>query len=234
MSMIYLFSTQNYCGGRVLSMDFIQKVNELCKENDIKLHLDGSRVLNAAVASNTDPKEICKYFNSINLCLSKGVGAPVGSILTGDREFIERAARARQVLGGAMRQSGVLAAAALVGLGNIDIQLRKDHENAKLLAEGIQAKSNGLLFVDVSNIQTNIIHARITNKRIDSNTLLNRLIQITDDEQKALTGRFVVRLGYIDKYNLRILTHCDVNTNDILMAIKKINYVTNELIKNLD
>lgn len=218
----------------MLPTDFMEKMYELCKENDIKLHLDGSRVLNAAVASNTDPKDICKYFNSINLCLSKGVGAPVGSILAGDREFIDRAARARQVLGGAMRQSGVLAAAALVGLDSVDKQLRKDHENAKLLAQGIQEQSNGLLFVDVPNVQTNIVHARINNKRIDSNTLLNRLTNITDDEENVLNGRYVVRLGYIDKYNLRILTHCDVNTNDILIAIKKINYVSSELLKNLN
>jgi len=230
--LICLENTQNYCGGRILPLSFVEKVANVCKENNIFLHLDGARILNAAVGSNTDVKEICKYFDSVNICFSKGVGAPVGSALAGSKEFIRRAARARQVLGGSLRQSGVLTACCLTGLEDYKEKIALDHKNAKTLAEGIVKRSHGLLHVDLECVETNIILVRSTDKRLESKNLIKRLAEVKDEEIEVLKGRNCVKFGIIDKHRMRVLTHCDVSENDVQLALNKIELVCLNFVKS--
>ena len=122
---------------KVLTVEYIQSVGQLCKQYDLKFHMDGARLMNAAVALNVDPIKLVEPCDSISFCLSKGLAAPVGSLVVGTNDFIQQAKRLRKVLGGGMRQAGILAAAGIISLTEMPKLLHLDHQNAKLLAEGL-------------------------------------------------------------------------------------------------
>jgi threonine aldolase len=132
-----LFCLENTQGGRVLPMEYLERAQLCAKEHGLSLHLDGARVFNAAVALGVGVEEIAARFDTVSVCLSKGLGAPVGSVLCGSREFIDKARRWRKVAGGGMRQAGVLAAGCIHALENHVERLAEDHENAALLASGL-------------------------------------------------------------------------------------------------
>ncbi len=125
-----------------------------------------------------------------------------------------------------MRQSGVLAAPALVGLEEMYEKLAVDHQNAKYLANGLVDQSNGLIYVKQEQVETNIILAHLTDNRITTKALIRRMNEITDAEKSALGENIIVKLGYVDKRVLRVITHCDVNQDDLKLALKKLEYVT--------
>lgn len=153
--LICLENTQNFCGGRVLSAEYMDAAGELAHERGLKLHVDGARLWNAAVALNVSPARLVKAADSVSVCLSKGLGAPVGSVVAGSAEFVEQARRNRKVVGGSMRQAGVLAAAGIVAVTEMVERLADDHANAKALAEGL-AQLEGIE-VDPSTVETNIV-----------------------------------------------------------------------------
>lgn len=153
--LICLENTQNFCGGRVLPLDYMDAAGDLAHERGLKLHVDGARLWNAAVALNVSPARVVKNADSVSVCLSKGLGAPVGSVVVGSHEFIEKARRNRKVVGGAMRQAGVLAAAGIVAVTEMVERLADDHANAKQLAEGL-AQIEGIA-IDPSTVETNIV-----------------------------------------------------------------------------
>ncbi len=152
---ISLENTHNRCSGAVLPMDYIQQVATLARARGVYLHLDGARIFNAAVALGVDAAEIARPFEVVNFCFSKGLCAPVGSIVCGGAAFIQEARRTRRMLGGGMRQAGVLAAAALVALNEMIDRLAEDHEHARILAEGL-ANITGV-HIDPARVQTNIV-----------------------------------------------------------------------------
>lgn len=135
--LVALENTHNTCGGRVLPLPFIRDVEAFCKDARLKLHIDGARLANASVASNTAMSDLVAGADSVSLCLSKGLGAPVGSILAGTEEFIYSAKRLRKSLGGGMRQAGIIASAGLFALEHQVARLAEDHANAKALAQGL-------------------------------------------------------------------------------------------------
>jgi threonine aldolase len=153
--LICLENTQNFCGGRALPVDYMDRVGDFAHERGLKLHVDGARLWNAAVALNVSPARLVKNADSVSVCLSKGLGAPVGSVVVGSAEFIEKARRNRKVVGGAMRQAGVLAAAGIVAVTEMVERLADDHANAKTLAEGL-AQIDGIE-IDPSTVETNIV-----------------------------------------------------------------------------
>jgi len=153
-----LLSLENTIGGKVLSLDYQRRARNLCDEHNLLLHLDGARVFNAAVKSNCDVKEITKHYDSVSVCLSKGLGAPVGSLLLGSKAFIARAIRLRKVVGGGMRQAGILAAAGRIALEEGPLRLEEDHENAGYLSAGLANIQQ--LEIDPAHTQTNIVYAR--------------------------------------------------------------------------
>lgn len=152
---IAIENTQNRCGGTVLSIDYLSALHALAREHHVPVHMDGARIFNAAVASDTPVDVIASYADSVQFCLSKGLGAPIGSIVAGSEEFIGRAKAARKILGGAMRQAGVIAAAGIVALQEMPERLREDHRRARRLAEGL-AEIDGVT-VDLETVQTNIV-----------------------------------------------------------------------------
>lgn len=157
-----LLSLENTVGGKVISQDYTQRAYDFSKEQGLALHLDGARAFNAAVALNLPLKAITSRFDSVSLCLSKGLGAPAGSVLCGDRAYIEEARKWRKMVGGGLRQAGVLAAAGMYGLENNIQRLQEDHDNAKWLAEQLRAvpvlardadfirQETNMVFVDLS------------------------------------------------------------------------------------
>jgi threonine aldolase len=140
--LIELENTHNRCGGAVISAEYLQSVAEIAKRHNLYLHLDGARIFNAAAALGVDAKEMTAPVDSVTFCLSKGLCAPVGSLLCGSAEFIKRARRIRKQLGGGMRQAGILAAAGIVALEDMVDRLAEDHKRAKLLAAGLSKLSS--------------------------------------------------------------------------------------------
>lgn len=154
--LIALENTQNRCGGSVLTPDYMDAVGALALAHRLKLHVDGARLWNAAVALGVSPARLAATADSVSVCFSKGLAAPVGSAVAGSREFIRRARRMRKQVGGGMRQAGVLAAAALVALEEMVERLAEDHEHARRLAHGLAAIDG--IRLDPTSVQTNIVY----------------------------------------------------------------------------
>ena len=152
--LVCLENTSNRGGGSCYDLNEIKKIKQVCVENDLSLHLDGARLWNALVAKNEIPKQYGEIFDSISICLSKGLGCPVGSVLIGKKTFIKKARRVRKVFGGGMRQAGFLAAAGVYALKNHIERLKEDHEHAKQIGQAI---SKSPIASSVLPIETNII-----------------------------------------------------------------------------
>jgi len=191
-----LLCLENTQGGKVLPMDYMEAARTFVDTHNLSLHLDGARVFNAAVKLQVEVKEITRYFDTVSCCLSKGLGAPVGSVLCGSKEIIQKARRWRKVLGGGMRQAGILAAAGLYALENHVTRLEQDHENARRLARGLSEIKE--IDMDPQGVQTNILFADITAdiKQLYEHLKKNKII--------------------IDPTrHLRLVTHMDITPKDI-------------------
>lgn len=158
--LICLENTHNRGGGSIWTIEQIAEISQLARGRGIRMHLDGARLWNASVATGIPEREYAALFDSVNVCFSKGLGAPVGSALAGSREFIERAHRFRKQFGGGMRQSGIIAAGALYALEHHRARLAEDHANAQMLAKAL-ARMPGVE-LDLADVQTNIILFRVT------------------------------------------------------------------------
>ena len=154
-ALICVENTHNRGGGTVYGLDKLAGIREVADSRGIPMHLDGARIFNAAVKLGVDASEIAKYFDSIQFCLSKGLSAPVGSLLAGDAAYIEKARKYRKMLGGGMRQAGIIAAAGIIALEKMVDRLHEDHENARILAEGLSRIPG--FSVDLNTVETNIV-----------------------------------------------------------------------------
>jgi len=172
---IALENTHNRHGGSILSMDYIYEVHKIAKDNGIKFHLDGARLWNASAATGISIKDYCTPFDTISICLSKGMGAPVGSVLVGDRKIIEKAHKWRKILGGGMRQSGILAAAGLYAIKNNFQLLKVDHENALSFAKYLSESS--LIHLDLAKVQTNMVFFDVIDS-INVNLLIQKCLKL--------------------------------------------------------
>lgn len=192
-----LLCLENTRSGKVLPLDYLACAREFTREHGLGLHLDGARVFNAAVKLGVDVREITRHVDTVSFCLSKGLGAPVGSLLCGSSELVRKARRWRKVLGGGMRQAGVFAAAGQVALERNVARLALDHANAARLAEGLLEA--GGLGIDAETVQTNMVFAHVAPER------LRPFIEF-------MRGRGV-RLS--ERNPLRMVTHLDVSAEDI-------------------
>lgn len=200
-----LLSLENTINGKVLPLSYLAQAREFVDANGLSLHLDGARVYNAAVALDIDVKEIAQYFDSMTICLSKGLAAPIGSLLLGNREFIAKARRLRKMVGGGMRQAGILAAAGKLALTEQVEQLKLDHSNAKLLANQL-AELPGFS-VNPEFVQTNIVFAKL-DASVDIHAIAKKL------QQQGIT---------ISAGNpVRFVTHKDISEQDILTFTEKL------------
>ncbi|HXF63299.1 MAG TPA: low-specificity L-threonine aldolase, partial [Caldilineaceae bacterium] len=168
--LLCLENTHNFCGGRVLPLAYMDAAGELARRRGLKLHVDGARLWNAAVALNVAPARLVQMADSVSVCLSKGLGAPVGSVVAGDQEFIRRARRNRKVVGGSMRQAGVIAAAGIVAITEMIERLADDHANAKRLAEGL-AQIDGIE-IDPATVETNLVFFTLVREDVTPATLV--------------------------------------------------------------
>jgi len=153
-------STSNRGGGSIWPLERIREVHDVAREAGLAMHLDGARIWNASIAAGVPERDYAQYFDSVSVCFSKGLGAPVGSCLAGGAEFIDRARRFRKMFGGGMRQAGIIAAGALHALRNHRDRLADDHANAKVLAEGLAAIDG--IELDAATVETNIVIFRVT------------------------------------------------------------------------
>jgi len=196
-----LLCLENTIGGQVLPMTYIKEATDLAKSHGLNNHLDGARLFNAAVKLGCDATEITKNFDSVSICLSKGLGAPVGSVLCGSKDFIKTARRWRKMLGGGMRQAGIIAAAGIYALENNIDRLSDDHDNARLLGEGL-AKIDELE-VDMDALHTNMVFFKPRNGDFQALTdYLGRNNILVDAEKK-----------------IRLVTHMQVSSEDMLKVI---------------
>lgn len=192
-----LLCLENTHAGRVLPLDYLARARQLCNEQGLGLHMDGARIFNAAVTLGVPVREIAGHVDSVSVCLSKGLGAPVGSLLCGSREFVATARRWRKAVGGGMRQAGILAAAGILALtGNVD-RLAEDHANARRLAEGLAAIPG--LALDPAQVQTNMIFLCLPLHTAD------RLASFLNERGILISGR----------ESIRLVTHLDVTSSDI-------------------
>jgi threonine aldolase len=208
--LVSLEDTANRGGGAIYDFEEIKKIKRFCIENNFPLHLDGARLMNALVETNIDPKIYAAEFDSISLCLSKGLGAPVGSVLVGSKEFIKKSRRVRKVFGGGMRQAGIIAAGGLYALKNNVNRLREDHAHARQLEQEL----NSLEWVDsVMPVQTNIV------------------VVILKDASKrdviiSLLAEHGIRIMAFGEGMLRMVTHLDISSEQIdetCSTLRKIN-----------
>ncbi len=203
--LILLENTHNRGGGKIYPIEKIAAIRQLALKNDIRMHLDGARIFNASVATGIKVSEYASHFDSLMFCFSKGLGAPIGSILAGETKFIKRAHRFRKMLGGGMRQVGMLAAAASYALDHHIERLAEDHANARLLAEGL-AKIGGFK-VDPESVDTNIVV-------FDVSTHHHSVKDIVQSLKDA--GVLMIPFG---RSCVRAVTHLDVKRADIERAI---------------
>lgn len=201
-----LESTHNRCGGTVLQPAYLRAAREIADHIGIPVHLDGSRIFNAAVALNTDVRAFTRSVDSVQFCLSKGLAAPVGSLVCGNADFIARARRARKMVGGGMRQAGIIAAAGIVALSEMVDRLAEDHQTARMLAEGL-AELPGIQ-IDLDTVQTNIVIFAAETRRPEGSSFAQVLAQ---------EG---VKIGDIGGGRFRAVTHYGISQTDIHEALQ--------------
>jgi threonine aldolase len=213
-TLLCLENTHNRCGGTVLTPDYTDEVCNLAHKHGLKVHLDGARIFDASIALDVPASALARNVDSVALCLSKGLSAPVGSLLCGSKDFIERARKFRKMLGGGMRQAGVIAAAGIVALETMVDRLAEDHSNARRLAEGLAGIEGIMLARD--DIHTNIV-------MFDLSPELS-ITQFVDGLERA-----GVKVGLRDGHPFRAVTHRMVSSADIDEALARIESVCRRL-----
>jgi threonine aldolase len=201
-----LLSIENTINGKVLPLTYMVKAREFTQQNNLALHLDGARIYNAASALNVDITEICQHVDSVSICLSKGLGAPIGSLLLGSQALIKSAKRWRKVVGGGMRQAGIIAAAAKIALAKNPEKLAQDHINAKYLAHALNQFAD--ISVNLEQVETNMVFAKFS-EDVDIANLVDKL---KVDEILLSAGN-----------PMRLVTHLDIDKTAIDNFIKKLS-----------
>lgn len=204
--LICLENTHNRCGGTVLSPAYMAEVHAIARRHGLPLHLDGARVFNAAVALGVDVQAITRHVDSVQFCLSKGLAAPVGSIVAGSAAFITQVRRMRKLLGGGMRQAGIIAAAGIVALTEMVERLDEDHANARLLAEGL-SRIPGIA-IDLTRVQTDIVRFDLTDPNVS-----------VADFLAGLQARGVL-MGGMGGRTIRAVTHYGISADAVHQATR--------------
>lgn len=205
-ALICLENTHNRMGGRVLPLSYLQEVQTFASQHGISVHIDGARIFNAATALRRPVAEIAQYADSLQFCLSKGLAAPIGSMVVGKQDFIQQARRLRKMLGGGMRQAGIIAAPGLISVRNMTERLADDHKNALRLAQGL-ATIEGIL-CDPQTVETNIVFFQVIDKRFTWQLFL---------EETQRQGVNLAELGY---GRIRAVTHANITSADIEQTLE--------------
>ncbi|MCX6650155.1 MAG: aminotransferase class I/II-fold pyridoxal phosphate-dependent enzyme [Methanomassiliicoccales archaeon] len=206
--LVCIENTHNRGGGTVWTPKEVAEVAKVAHEHGLKMHCDGARIFNAAVALDVDVKDYMKHLDSLSFCLSKGLSCPVGSVVVGSKEFIEEARRNRKMVGGGMRQAGIIAAPGIIGLTKMVDRLKEDHQNARRLAEGLNTLPG--VKVDMDAVQTNIVLADITGTGWDVDYFVSRACKI---------GVLVFEFG---NTKARFVTHYGIEPEDVDEAVARL------------
>ncbi|XP_045593416.1 uncharacterized protein [Procambarus clarkii] len=228
-SLVCIEDTQNVCGGKVVPSHWIDEVGGIAKSLGIPIHMDGARLMNAVIASGESAARILQSCDTASICFSKGLGTPVGSIIVGPEEFMYRALRLRKVLGGGMRQAGMLAAAALYALENMVDRLADDHKHAKLLAQAISETGSKNVTCQVADVHTNIAIVHLYPGAITPEQFCSRLSMVGEDENKVVGEEVIVKVLPWSADSVRFVTHHDATFTDIEVAIAKLKHVIYEI-----
>ena len=210
-TLICLENTHNRAGGTIVPLEVIEEICQLAHQRNIQVHLDGARIFNAAIALNIEPALLTKNVDSVMFCLSKGLSAPVGSILAGSKEFIQRARKNRKMLGGGMRQAGILAAAGIIAIENMVERLEEDHKNARILGEGLA--DIGGIKVDLETVQTNMVYLDLNKSGMDTYQFLPKLAE------------YNILGSPRPPTKVRLVTHYGISEEDIYTTIKAIKEI---------
>ena len=213
--LICIENTHNFAGGTVWSPSQIKAVCEFAKTRGLNVHMDGARIFNAAVAQNIDVRELTRYVDTVMFCLSKGLSAPVGSLVVGSRSLVDRARRYRKMLGGGMRQAGIIAAPGIIAIEKMVDRLKDDHENAKLLARGL-SKIDGIS-LDLDHIQTNIVRYDVSG------------LGMTAIEWAARLRDLGVKAGAQEAGRVRMVTHRGIEKEGIEYALEVAEKVAKQI-----
>jgi len=204
-SLVCIENTHNRAGGAVWTPYQTKAVCDLAHERGLKVHMDGARIFNAAVAQKLDVRELTQHIDSMMFCVSKGLSAPVGSLAVGNREFIDKARRYRKMLGGGMRQAGVIAAAGIIAIEKMVERLKDDHSNAQILAKGL-ASIDGIT-IDRARVQTNIVAYDVSGLGTSGEGWVARLSE---------SG---VKAGVLENSRVRMVTHRGIEREDVEYAL---------------
>ncbi|MGP8128009.1 MAG: low-specificity L-threonine aldolase [Candidatus Bathyarchaeia archaeon] len=204
-SLVCIENTHNRAGGTVWTPSQTKAVFDFAHARKLKVHMDGARIFNAAIAQNIDVRELTQFVDSMMFCLSKGLSAPIGSLAVGDREFIDNARRYRKMLGGGMRQAGVIAAAGIIAIEKMIDRLKDDHSNAQILAKGLMSIEG--ISIDPTQVQTNIVAYDVSGLGIDGERWVARLNE---------SG---VKAGALEAGRVRMVTHRGIEEEDIEYAL---------------
>ncbi|EEC12185.1 L-allo-threonine aldolase, putative [Ixodes scapularis] len=244
-SLLCLENTHNVCGGTVLPIEYLNKVLfgilSFGKHSKIPIHMDGARIMNAATYLDQPVAEIVKGCDSVMMCLTKGLACPGGSVVAGSKEYVQGVSRARKVLGGAMTQVGILAAAGLVALKTMVPRLREDHENTQRLARGVCLEQNPFISINLNTVQTNIAIIDFTDdlspvtfcEHDSISRICIYVLQVSPRELEDLDEAIVVKMLPYGPTKARAVLHKDISTDDVDAAVTKIRYILNELCRHV-
>lgn len=204
-TLVCIENTHNRAGGAIITPEQIKAISDVARAHEVKVYMDGARIFNAAVALRRDVREFTRHVDNLMFCLSKGLSCPVGSLIVGEREFIDRARKNRKMLGGGMRQAGIIAAPGIIALEKMIDRLAEDHTNARLLAEGL-TKMEGIE-IDMNTVQTNIVLFNVKGLSTTSDLFVRRL-----NEQGLLASS-------MGRYTIRLVAHRGIEREDVKEAL---------------
>ena len=214
-TLVCIENTHNRAGGTVVTPRQIEAISKVARDHGLRLYMDGARIFNAAVALKVDVREFTRHVDNLMFCLSKGLSCPIGSVVVGTEEFIEKAKRVRKTLGGGMRQAGIIAAPGIIALEKMINRLEDDHRNARLLAEGL-AVIDGIS-VNLKTVQTNIVMLDVDGLGVEAEVFVDKLRE---------RGVLALKVG---KTRVRMVTHRGIEKEDIEKALNIIEDVAKEI-----
>lgn len=216
--LVCIENTHNLMGGRVIRPIYMKTLVELAQSYSLKVHVDGARIFNAATALGVPVSSLLEGVDSVSCCLSKGLGSPIGSVIAGSSLFIKAARRLRKVLGGGMRQVGILAAPGIIALEKMSLRLQEDHDNAKRLAVGISSMKHLGLDVDPDKVETNIVCFEVSHPELSGQLLVEKL---ASDDGSGVIVKMLVAQGN----TVRAVTHHQVTQDGVDLCLKKLKNI---------
>ncbi|KAF5306875.1 hypothetical protein FQA39_LY00105 [Lamprigera yunnana] len=224
-ALIIIENTHNMCGGKVLPLEWVDNIAEMAKYYNLPIHMDGARLMHAVVQSGISAKRIARDMDSVFFCLSKGLACPMGSVMCGSKSFITQAKRLRKMLGGGVRQVGIIAAAGLLALDEMIDRLQIDHDHTYQIAKAIDDMESDIFRVDLSSVQTNILMIYLDTKAITANKVLEKFATVSETDEVKV----VVQAGAPSPGVIRLVLHWEITDEDVRYAINKIKMVIKEV-----